>query len=281
MQQLQCDVGLMQRNRVPKLLQIGVILVSFMCTSVVNAQSVSEALTAKLAHLVKAYPDALDRIDGNWLVWKDGTRMPIDAGLGAKSAAQRLEAPDLKDMLHDRYPAGSTGAPPTPDADPGRARPDAFFAKMYGDCRKGEVQSGLVDVVWLPMKWGRTVKVTSRNGVAEKLAAISRELDALPATFDRFLFPPAGTYNCRLIAGTSRTSAHGHGIAIDLATGQADYWRWSKPGPDGTTAYRNRFPTEIVAIFEHHGFIWGGKWAHFDTMHFEYRPELLPPAPKP
>jgi hypothetical protein len=34
-------------------------------------------------------------------------------------------------------------------------------------------------------------------------------------------------------------------------------------------------PEEIVAIFEKHGFIWGGKWYHFDTMHFEYRPELL------
>jgi peptidoglycan L-alanyl-D-glutamate endopeptidase CwlK len=30
-----------------------------------------------------------------------------------------------------------------------------------------------------------------------------------------------------------------------------------------------------VTIFENHGFIWGGKWYHFDTMHFEYRPELL------
>jgi len=27
--------------------------------------------------------------------------------------------------------------------------------------------------------------------------------------------------------------------------------------------------------FEHHGFIWGGKWWHFDTMHFEYRPEII------
>jgi hypothetical protein len=25
-----------------------------------------------------------------------------------------------------------------------------------------------------------------------------------------------------------------------------------------------------------HGFIWGGYWYHYDTMHFEYRPELLP-----
>ena len=32
---------------------------------------------------------------------------------------------------------------------------------------------------------------------------------------------------------------------------------------------------EIARIFERHGFIWGGKWYHYDTMHFEYRPELL------
>jgi hypothetical protein len=31
-----------------------------------------------------------------------------------------------------------------------------------------------------------------------------------------------------------------------------------------------------VEIFERHGFIWGGKWFHYDTMHFEYRPEMLP-----
>ena len=36
----------------------------------------------------------------------------------------------------------------------------------------------------------------------------------------------------------------------------------------------------IVEIFERHGFIWGGKWYHYDTMHFEYRPELLPPGSK-
>ena len=31
----------------------------------------------------------------------------------------------------------------------------------------------------------------------------------------------------------------------------------------------------IVDVFERHGFIWGGRWFHYDTMHFEYRPELL------
>ena len=51
------------------------------------------------------------------------------------------------------------------------------------------------------------------------------------------------------------------------------HWYW-RPH-HGAIVYRNRMPAEIVAIFEKHGFIWGGKWYHFDTMHFEYRPELL------
>ena len=60
--------------------------------------------------------------------------------------------------------------------------------------------------------------------------------------------------------------------------GPADYWRWSKPDASGAYSWRNRVPEEIVRVFEKHGFIWGGRWHHFDTMHFEYRPELLPPT---
>jgi hypothetical protein len=31
----------------------------------------------------------------------------------------------------------------------------------------------------------------------------------------------------------------------------------------------------VIKAFEAYGFIWGGKWTFYDTMHFEYRPELL------
>ncbi len=41
------------------------------------------------------------------------------------------------------------------------------------------------------------------------------------------------------------------------------------------TYYPNEIPWPIILIFEKYGFIWGGKWHHFDTMHFEYRPELF------
>ncbi len=228
------------------------------------------------ARLIAAYPGFLARREGNALVWRDGKRMTIDDGRGPKTLAARLDAPDLKDMLAEPYPMGAA-PPPARGSDPGRARNNEFFTAMYGDCRRDEVRANLVPVVWLPKKWGKTLQVTRVNGVAERLAAVSAELDGLPARFDVFLFPPAGTYNCRVIAGTERVSPHGLGIAIDISTKQADYWRWGKPGADGQPAYRNRIPAEIVAIFEKHGFIWGGKWYHYDTMHFEYRPELLPP----
>jgi hypothetical protein len=225
--------------------------------------------------LLNAYPQFLERRDGNSLVWRDGKRMTIDDGRGAKTPAERLDSPDLKDMLMTPYPQVEA-PPPVLDSDPGRARNSAFFLAMYGDCEKGGVSANLVPVVWLPKKWGKTLQVTRINGVAERLAAISAELDALPARFDTYLYPPAGTYNCRPIAGTTRLSPHGLGIAIDIATKHTDYWRWNKPGSNGRYPYRNRIPAEIVAIFEKHGFIWGGKWYHYDTMHFEYRPELRP-----
>ena len=227
--------------------------------------------------LLAAYPDHLAAVDGNDLVWKDGTRMPIDDGKGAKPFEDWLAAPDLKDMLAIAYPAGDVALPPAKNSDPGRARNHAFFARMYGDCSKGEVAKNLVEVVWLPRKAGQRLMVTKVNGIAGKLAAISRALDELPATFDAYLKPSEGTYVCRPIAGTNQVSGHGYGIAIDIATRNAHYWRWSK---GGAAAYQNKVPMEIVRIFERHGFIWGGKWWHYDTMHFEYRPELLPsPAP--
>lgn len=234
---------------------------------------------AEPSHLTAAYPETLERIEGNWLVWRDGTRMPLDDGKGPKSFAAWLENPDIKDMLLQPYPAGIGPVEPSPESDPGRARNAAFFDKMYGNCRKGEVKPKLVTIRWLPKKANQQLLVTGVNGVAKRLEAVSNELDRLPREFDKYLAPAGGTYNCRVIAGTDRVSAHGYGIAIDIAVSPSDYWRWggASGGKSHPIAYRNRVPLEIVHIFERHGFIWGGRWYHYDTMHFEYRPELLPP----
>lgn len=224
---------------------------------------------AALDRLVKAYPDFLAGHDATVLIWKDGTRMALSDGRDAKTFAEKLKAPTILDQMSLAYPSGRPSAPPAGDFDPGRFRNAAFFDKMYGDCSKGGVEGRLVKVAWLPKAGGGSVRITPINGVAEKLRAISSELDALPPEIRRFAYPSAGTFNCRTVADTGNRSAHAWGVAIDINTDKSDYWLWSKG------AYRNRIPWEIVEIFERHGFIWGGKWNHFDTMHFEYRPELL------
>lgn len=237
----------------------------------------AEPLSAEAAghRLVAAYPEFLSGVENGQLVWKDGARIPIDDGRQGKSAADLLERPDIKDMFAWTYPEGRAATPPDFEVDPGRVRYQALFDKMYGDCTKGETSAKLVEVMWLPKKARQRLKVTRVNGVSERLVAVSRELDELPAKFDVYLVPAAGTYNCRVIAGTKRPSVHGAGIAIDVALKHSHYWRWSKPGADGRYGFRNSIPQEIVEIFEKHGFIWGGRWYHYDTMHFEYRPELL------
>jgi hypothetical protein len=227
-----------------------------------------------LTALIKAYPDFLDRIEENNLVWKDGTRMPIDDGKGAKALDAMLDDPDIKDMFLMKYPVGEKGLAPAVNFDPGRVRYAPLFEKMYGDCRTAGFMTNAVDVVWLPSKYGKNVKFTKINGAAAALQKVSDELDRLPQRFLAYLRPTQGTYNCRPIAGTNRQSAHGFGIAIDIAGAHSHYWAWSKPDADGHFPYKNEIPREIVDIFEKHGFIWGGKWYHYDTMHFEYRPEL-------
>jgi hypothetical protein len=217
--------------------------------------------------------------DSTDLIWRDGTRMPLSDGRPNKSFEEMLRHGSILDQIRLAYPVGAAALLGEPQNDPGRIRNRAFFDKAYGNCWRGEVAPRLVSVVWLPRSWGHMIKVTSVNGVAEQIAEISDELDALPPAIKRFVYPPAGTYNCRTVADTGQPSMHAWGAAIDINTAHADYWLWRRSGlmDAGQTG---RIAAEIVEIFERHGFIWGGKWSHYDTMHFEYRPELVngPPA---
>ncbi len=238
----------------------------------------AQSMAASIDDLLRAYPDALAGFDGADLIWRDGTRMPVGDGLPNKSMEEQIRHGSILDQLRLVYPVGAPPLP-APQQDPGRVRNQAFFNKMYGNCKAGEVAPKLVPVVWLPKTWGHTVSITSVNGVDRELAAVSRELDALPAEDKKYLYPPGGTYNCRPVADTDQTSMHGWGAAIDIKPAYSNYWLWRRTAT-GMPAYVNRIPPDIVAIFEQHGFIWGGRWAHFDTMHFEYRPELLGYDPK-
>lgn len=234
-----------------------------------RAQSASAALDA----LVAAYPNRLARHDDTYVYWRDGTRMPAWDGRPRKSFEELLRDASILDQFRLPYPRGQLANPPPVNDDPGRFRNEAFFNKMYGDCRKGEVRRQLVSIVWLPRTWGRRIAVTRANGIARRLQEISNEIDALPEGIKRVAYPIAGVYACRAVADTGKPSVHSYAAAIDLNTRYSDYWYWNRN--EHPIRYRNRVPQEIVDIFERHGFIWGGKWYHYDTMHFEYRPELL------
>jgi hypothetical protein len=90
-------------------------------------------------------------------------------------------------------------------------------------------------------------------------------------------------WNWRTIADTQSRSFHAYGAALDLLPrsygGLQTYWLWTAENyPDWwAVPYERRShpPEAVIRAFEEYGFIWGGKWLFFDTMHFEYRPEIL------
>ena len=259
---------------------VAILIVAMLCADVCGAEdrygAAPASIKGDLDRLVRAYPDTIAGHDGTALVLKEGTRFPISDGRTDKTFKELLESPDIDDMFFVRYPAiaATSAEPKQPDinSDPGRVRFEPLFAAMYGDCKKNEVVKNLRTVKWLPKHGGGSVKATTVNGVADALDRVSRELDELPDDVVTYLVPAAGTYNCRKVAGSRAPSMHAYGAAIDIDTRYADYWRWF---PGETPRWRNRIPVAIVRIFEKHGFIWGGAWYHYDTMHFEYRPELL------
>ena len=125
--------------------------------------------------------------------------------------------------------------------------------------------------------------------VAEPLAAVEQEIlitskddDEVALWIDHLDI----TYSFidRDIAGSPNRSNHAWGLAVDFVPssyeGQQVYWRWSRVfDREGwhriPLAQRWSPPQSIIEIFERHGFVWGGKWAHFDNIHFEYRPEII------
>ncbi|MBV8979071.1 MAG: M15 family metallopeptidase [Alphaproteobacteria bacterium] len=223
--------------------------------------------------LISAYPDKIAGFNLTEIVWRDGARQALGPEEPDKSFDRLVSDASIRDMFRMRYPAFAPLAAPPEDFDPGRFRNKAFFDRLYGDCRKGEVAPDLVDVEWLPASWGHKVRIARR--AADALRAVSAEIEKLPQWVRRAAYPTAGTYVCRGVADRGQPSMHAYGAAIDLNLDYSDYWLWQTHGAT-PLVWRNRMPPEIVTAFERHGFIWGGRWYHYDTMHFEYRPELNP-----
>jgi len=158
-------------------------------------------------------------------------------------------------------------------------RPYYFFNALFRAHDRAESYNQQTTVRFL----GHSVRV--HHAVTPSLALVENRINERAATdasvrawinnIDRLY-----GWVWRTIGGTQSRSFHSYGLAIDIMPrstgGRAVYWRWA--GPNWwNLPYERRYhpPDAVIQAFESFGFIWGGKWSIFDTIHFEYRPELL------
>lgn len=222
--------------------------------------------TDEFIRLQLAYPETIKEVTNSYIGWTDGKRMlirhfPIIDNMIASANDIDLSIGSISrdDIKRDAY--------------------EVFFRKMYGNSPE-EVEKNLVIVYWLPNVFGKKypLKVTTVNGVDKKIAKISAALEKLPPEFHKYVDKPASSYYWRNVAKENYLSMHSFGIAIDINLDYSNYWLWDYLKSKRTLrqlTLRNKIPMEIVEAFEKEGFSWGGRWYHYDTMHFEYRPELF------
>ena len=233
----------------------------------VLTNSLSQEIPVNVQKLIKIYPNQVVGFKDNQLIFNDNSKLIYD-DFNTKSMQDLIENPDIEDQFFYDYNLGRIN-------DAGRIRNEAFFKKIYGNSKQ-EVEKKLVEMVWCPKLINQKIKITTINGIDKIVKKLSEELDKNP-DFSNYLQNVAGTFNWRKIAGTNRLSMHSFGMTIDINTKYSNYWQWDCKckNEDIQLTYKNKIPKKIVEIFEKYGFIWGGNWTHYDTMHFEYRPELL------
>ena len=230
-----------------------------------------------VAILMKVYPDFVKGYRNGNLLMSDGSTIVYDDGR-KKSFEQLLDEADVEDMFAFTYDRHSWTPGHMQDA--GRSRCEALFKKMYGNS-SAAVSKKLINVKWpfgTAVSGGvnmqrNTVRFTPVNGAADSLRAVVAELEKHPE-LHKYL-ATSGAFYWRAVRGAKRQSAHSYGMTIDIGVKYSNYWRNVTKSETATVKYQNRYPHEIVEIFERHGFIWGGRWYHYDTMHFEFRPEIL------
>jgi hypothetical protein len=211
------------------------------------------------------------KINGKNVVFPDGSTIAIGDD-NDRSPNDRMQQATIAEQFHDLYPLDfDLNARSKPWNDPGRSRNDAFFRALYGG-REDIVRKSLRRVKG-PIR--SRFLMSHRQNVACQMQAALDVLSPLKSGETPAFTKIGGSFNWRQIAGTQRLSAHSFGIAFDLNSKLGGYWRWAGENEGHVGRYNNRIPKRVVETFERFGFVWGGKWHHYDGMHFEYRPELI------
>ncbi len=224
--------------------------------------------------LMMAYPDEIKDIeiskDGYiYLVLNNDEKIIYD-DKKEKNKYEKISNADIQDTLEVIYPLDSISAV-VEGIDPGRGRAYGFLNSIYGGTQsKIEKNLSYFSTACGNIMFNKNAKA---GEALKKSLDEAKKLTEKDNKINNYIFPISGTYNYRVIKDTGRLSAHAYGIAIDLNRNDSDYWKWVDKSKGSKRI--EGYPKELVKVFENNGFVWGGKWEHFDILHFEYRPEII------
>ncbi|HUX42159.1 MAG TPA: M15 family metallopeptidase [Rectinemataceae bacterium] len=248
-------------------------------------EAFAEAWPDRFSKVEQLDGDWAVRLDDRWFRWANGRLLPVEV--------KNDKAWDPWPFYH--YPVE---VPPVRKLDPEERRAlDAELAKR--DSAPDHRDSAFFDLLfhapnhdgaWDRMKtilfFGHELLVNP--DILEEMAAIERELKAEALTDSSVAdwidsIGSVDGFAWRSIAGTASRSMHSYGMAIDIvpAKSRGRAWYWLDARKSGLPWYelprsqRIPVPDKVVKVFEHFGFVWGGKWFYWDLVHFEYRPDLL------
>ncbi len=165
----------------------------------------------------------------------------------------------------------------------GKGTPPFLYDFIYDCASRIAVEQHIKSVSFLGKKSNTHERIhrplkaveTEIRAAAEKNPEVRKFIGALQS---------ADSYSWRNISDSGNRSFHSLGLAVDvLPSGWRQknlYWAWRRDiDPENwmLLPLERRWmpPEEVIEIFERNGFLWGGKWAIWDNMHFEYRPEII------
>jgi hypothetical protein len=247
--------------------------------------------------LGEAYPRQIDRVEfrngdwalllrGTWYYFADGRLLPESQLANVAQFSPQPFYNYQRDLPVWRRPSPEDAArfsslASTRSANPPR-RSTHFFDDLWRINNRDEAYQRVKTLRFL----GRPVMV--HYLILEVLALVEEEIltaarsNPQLQTWVNSISSVEGWY-WRNIADTQSRSFHSYGLALDLMPrslgGRETYWLWAsqRRADWWNISYNERYhpPIEVIRAFEKYGFVWGGKWLFFDTMHFEYRPEVL------